>query len=117
MLHETLRDLSPERLADVRRSIHHLMHKQFFLVSVGAGAVRRVLDNPRLREVVRTHFDLAGYDFQFNDEEGWYGILPLPDEVVVRKMSPTNTLVLLALALHWQRAMESGEVDARANAV
>lgn len=117
MLHETLRDLSPERLADVRRAIHHLMHRQFFCVSVGAGAVRRVLDNPRLREVVRAHFDLAGYDFEFNDEEGWYGILPRPDEAVVRKMSPTNTLVLLALALHWQRSMESGEVDVRANAV
>lgn len=117
MPHENLRDLSPERLADVRRAIHHLMHRQFFCVSVGSGAVRRVLDNPRLREVVRAHFDMAGYDFQFNDEEGWYGILPRPDEAVVRKMSPSNTLVLLALALHWQRCMDSGEVDARANAV
>ena len=111
-------DLSPEKLSEVRRTIHHLMHRQFFWVPEDrAGFMRRVLDNPSLRDLIARHFDVAGYDLVHSDTEGWYGLVPRLDEVVSPRMTPTQTLVLFLLALHWQRCIENGDGDARANAV
>jgi hypothetical protein len=79
--------------------------------------MRRVLDNPSLRDVIRRHFDLAGYDLEHSDQEGWYGLIPRLDEVIQPRMTPTQTLVLFHLALHWQRCVDSGDIDTRANAI
>ena len=111
-------DLTPEKLGEVRRTIHFLQHRQFFWVPPDRpGFMRRVLDNPALREIIRRHFDLAGYDLEFSDQEGWYGLVPRLDEVIQPRMTPTQTLILFHLALHWQRCVDSGDMDARANAV
>src|SRR5262249_28668613 len=111
-------DLAPEKLSEVRRTIHYLMHKQFFYVPQDRpGFMRRVLDNPALRDLIMRHFDVAGYDLVHSDVEGWYGLIPRIDEVISPRMTPTQTLVLFLLALHWQHCVENGDVDARANAV
>jgi hypothetical protein len=111
-------DLSPERLSEVRRTIHHLMHRQFFWVPDDRpGFMRRVLDNPSMRALISRHFDVAGYDLVHSDAEGWYGLVPRLEEVASPRMTPTQTLVLFLLALHWQSCIENGDVDSRANAV
>lgn len=111
-------DLTPDKLSEVRRTIHHLQHRQFFWVPADRpGFMRRVLDNPSLRDLIRRHFDVAGYDLEHSDAEGWYGLVPRLDEVASPRMTPTQTLVLFLLALHWQRCVEHGDIDARANAV
>jgi hypothetical protein len=111
-------EIPPEKLAEVRRTIHYLQHRQFFWVPADRpGFMRRVLDNPSLRDLVRRHFDLAGYDLEHSDQEGWYGLVPRLDEVIQPRMTPTQTLVLFHLALHWQRCVDSSEIDGRGNAV
>jgi len=113
-----LTELPFEKLSDIRRTIHYLQHRQFFWVPADRpGFMRRVLDNPSLRDVIRRHFDLAGYDLEHSDQEGWYGLVPRLDEVIQPRMTPTQTLVLFHLALHWQRCVDSGDIDTRANAV
>ena len=113
-----LSELAPEKLGELRRTIHYLQHRQFFWVpSERPGFIRRVLDNPSLRDIIRSHFNLAGYDLEYNEHEGWYGLVPRLDEVIQPRMTPTQTLVLFHLALHWQRCVDSGDIDARANAV
>lgn len=113
-----LSELPPEKLAELRRTIHFLQHRQFFWVPADRpGFMRRVLDNPALRDLIRRHFDLAGYDLEHSDHEGWYGLVPRLDEVLQPRMTPTQTLVLFHLALHWQRCTDSGDIDARGNAV
>lgn len=110
-------DIVPEKQAEIRRTIHYL-HRQFFYVPQDRpGFMRRVLDNPAHFDLIARHFDLAGYDLEHNDQEGWYGLVPRLDEVATPRMTPTQTLVLFLLALHWQRCMENGDMDARANAV
>ncbi|WP_046864030.1 DUF4194 domain-containing protein [Microvirga massiliensis] len=118
MLREEDTAIIGDRLPDVRKAIHHLTHRQFFCIAAErASAVRRVLENPALRTIVARHFDFAGYDLEFNESEGWYGVIPRIEEVTTPKMSPTQTLVLLCLALHWTRCMERGDLDLWANAI
>lgn len=110
--------LSPDKLAEVRRTIHYLQHRQFFWVPPDRpGYMGRVLENPALRDIIARHFDLAGYDLAHDDREGWYGLVPRLDEVSQPRMTPTQTLVLFHLALHWQRCVDNGDIDARGSAV
>lgn len=118
MLHEEDASVIGDRLPDLRKTIHYLQHRQFFCIQgERASSVRRVLENPALRSMVARHFDFAGYDLEFNETEGWYGVIPRIEEVATPKMSPTQTLVLLFLALHWTKCMERGDLDLRANAI
>jgi hypothetical protein len=105
------------REEETKRAIHELQRRQFVCSAEGRlGPVLRVLQNPVCRNFVAGYFSFAGYEFVYDDVEAWYGIIPRPDEVSTPTMTPTQTLVLFALAIHWQKCADRGDLDARASA-
>ncbi|MDK4705022.1 DUF4194 domain-containing protein [Rhizobium sp. CNPSo 4062] len=114
MLHEfaRLEEANPRDAERVTRLIAHLMRDQFVHVEDrGSASLMETLHRPALKALVEAYFDVAGYRLVHRETEGWAGILPDPERIVLPRMRTDDTVMLLVLRRLWEEALQRGDIE------
>lgn len=112
---EIERSAGAEKAADLRKTLHFLLRRQFvFAGDRGAATVYGIVMDGRFRSAIDGFFDSCGYRVHRDPEAQWAGIVPLDQDVPLPRMKLDETIVALVLAAHWQDEVNVGSVEDRA---
>lgn len=117
MLLDEMKDLfTAEEHVGIKQAVAYLNRNQFFHAETpGNAAVRKALTTNKTRKFIDQAFTLLGYQFIFDDFQGWYGILPGEDIAESRSMTMLDTLVLLVVARAYNVGFSDGWIDGKGN--
>jgi hypothetical protein len=109
------RSAGAEKAADVRKTLHFLLRRQFvFAGDARTATVYNTIMDSRFRSAVDGFFDSCGYRVHRDPEAQWAGITALDEDVPLPRMKLDETIVVLVLAAHWQDEVNVGAVEDRA---
>lgn len=117
MLLDEIRDLfTDDEQTGIKQAMAYLNRKQFFHAETsGFASIRKALTAGKSRRFIDQAFGLLGYQFIFDDIQGWYGILPGEEIAESRSMTLVDTLILLVAARTYNVRFSEGWVDGRGN--
>nr|WP_250807841.1 hypothetical protein [Neorhizobium tomejilense] len=116
LLDEIKDNFTEEEQAGIRQAMAYLNRNQFFHAETsGFAAVRKALTAGKTRRFIDQAFALLGYQFIWDDIQGWYGILPGEDVAESRTMTLVDTLILLVAAREYNVGFSEGHLDGRGN--
>jgi hypothetical protein len=112
------RSAGVEKAADVRKTLHFLLRRQFvFAGDARTATVYSTIMDGRFRSAIDSFFDSCGYRVHRDLEAQWAGITALDEDVPLPRMKIDETIVVLVLAAHWQDEVNIGSVEDRATVV
>lgn len=107
---------SEDQRTNIRKAITHLNRFQFFHnESAANNAVRKALTNPSTRAFISEAFEIMGYRFICQESLGYFGIVPTDQINDGRYLNDIETFVLLGLKLVYDKCLERGDFDEKAN--
>lgn len=117
MLLDEIRDsFTDEEQVGIKQAMAYLNRNQFFHAETsGYVIVRKALTVGKTRRFIDQAFALLGYQFIFDDIQGWYGILPGEEIADSRSMTLLDTLILLVVAREYNVGFSEGHLDGRGN--
>jgi hypothetical protein len=117
MLLDEIRDsFTEDEQAGIKQAMAYLNRNQFFHAETpNFAVVRKALTGGKTRRFIDQAFSLLGYQFIWDDIQGWYGILPGEEVAESRAMTQIDTLVLLVVAREYNIGFSEGYLDGKGN--